>query len=30
MCKTMEIGKKGAALRDHLGIKNLILKNPVD
>jgi hypothetical protein len=30
MCKTVEIGKRGDALRYHHGIKNLIKKNPVD
>jgi hypothetical protein len=27
MCKAVEIGKKGDALRNHPGIKNLIKKN---
>jgi hypothetical protein len=30
MCKAVEIGKKGDALRHHSGIKNLIKKIPVD
>jgi len=30
MCKAVEIGKKGDALRYHPGIKHLIKKNPVD
>jgi hypothetical protein len=30
MCKAVEIGKKGDALRNHPGIKNLIKKNSVD
>jgi hypothetical protein len=29
MCKAVEIGKRGVALRYHPGIKNLIKKNPV-
>jgi hypothetical protein len=30
MCKAVEIGKRGDALRYYPGIKNLIKKNPVD
>jgi len=30
MCKAVEIEKKGDALKCHPGIKNLILKNPVN